>query len=217
MSSANYNAFSQDFKVGYLYGALEIMFDQGFSWDEYIDKAVEIVNERGINLDLTILKNIAEIYALYTNQRLHEGKFIVVAYGRDKELLGGIGIDEEGELETIDYNYPYEEHYDYQENGVCVLVIKKDAECKCGKACFSDDICGHGIASGICCVCEECLCCIDDDQDDFTNRVCENCSKEFDLSDPHYYDGEQGVCYCSEECYIKCSGEEEEGLFCRQW
>jgi len=40
-------------------------------------------------------------------------------------------------------------------------------------------------------------------QDDFTNRMCENpaCNKEFDLSDPHYYDEEQSVCYCCEECY----------------
>ena len=40
-----------------------------------------------------------------------------------------------------------------------------------------------------------------EDQDNFTNRICENCSKGFDVSDPHYYDEEQGVCYCSEKCY----------------
>ena len=42
-----------------------------------------------------------------------------------------------------------------------------------------------------------------EDQDDFTNRICENpaCNNEFDLSDPHYYDEEESVCYCCEECY----------------
>lgn len=42
----------------------------------------------------------------------------------------------------------------------------------------------------------------DGEQDDFTNRMCENpeCKKEFDLADPHYYDEDQGVCYCCEEC-----------------
>jgi hypothetical protein len=41
------------------------------------------------------------------------------------------------------------------------------------------------------------------DQDHFTNRMCENekCDKEFDLSSPHYYDEDDGVCYCCEDCY----------------
>jgi hypothetical protein len=43
----------------------------------------------------------------------------------------------------------------------------------------------------------------EEDQDDFTNRMCENdkCKKEFDLTEPHYYDEEQGVCYCCKECF----------------
>jgi hypothetical protein len=47
----------------------------------------------------------------------------------------------------------------------------------------------------------------EEDQDKFTNRMCENdkCKKEFDLTEPHYYDEEQGVCYCCKECL-----EEEE-------
>lgn len=49
--------------------------------------------------------------------------------------------------------------------------------------------------------CEEC-----EDQDNFTNRMCENenCKKEFDVSEPHYYDEENGVCYCCEDCYCLC-------------
>ena len=46
-------------------------------------------------------------------------------------------------------------------------------------------------------------------QDDFTNRICGHCSKGFVLEDPHYYDEEQGECYCDEECYKK---ENEEVL-----
>ena len=40
-------------------------------------------------------------------------------------------------------------------------------------------------------------------QDDFTNRMCENnkCKIEFDVSEPHFYDEEEGVCYCNESCY----------------
>lgn len=53
--------------------------------------------------------------------------------------------------------------------------------------------------------CEEC--CPEtedeDDQDNFTNRICGYCSKDFDLKDPHYYDEEVGECYCNEECYKK--------------
>jgi hypothetical protein len=43
----------------------------------------------------------------------------------------------------------------------------------------------------------------EEDQDDFTNRMCENgkCNKEFDLTEPHYYDEEQCVCYCCKECF----------------
>ncbi len=29
--------------------------------------------------------------------------------------------------------------------------------CQCGQATHPDNLCGHGIASGICCVCEECM------------------------------------------------------------
>ena len=41
------------------------------------------------------------------------------------------------------------------------------------------------------------------DQDDFTNRVCGFCNEGFDLSDSHYYDEEEGECYCSEDCFRK--------------
>lgn len=30
-------------------------------------------------------------------------------------------------------------------------------ECVCGQRHHPDNICGHGYAAGICCVCEECL------------------------------------------------------------
>ena len=43
----------------------------------------------------------------------------------------------------------------------------------------------------------------EEDQDDFTNRMCEFCGEGFDLSDPHYYDEEDSVCYCSEVCFRK--------------
>ena len=43
----------------------------------------------------------------------------------------------------------------------------------------------------------------EENQDDFTERMCEYCHKEFDLTDPHYYDNEKGICYCSKECYDK--------------
>jgi hypothetical protein len=50
---------------------------------------------------------------------------------------------------------------------------------------------------------------VEEDQDDFTNRMCENrkCKKEFDLTEPHYYDEEDDVCYCCKECFEE---EEEE-------
>jgi hypothetical protein len=43
----------------------------------------------------------------------------------------------------------------------------------------------------------------EEDQDDFTDRICENhkCKKEFDLTEPHYYDEEDDVCYCCKECF----------------
>ncbi len=41
------------------------------------------------------------------------------------------------------------------------------------------------------------------DQDDFTNRDCQNCGKGFDLADPHYYDEENGECFCDEDCFKK--------------
>jgi hypothetical protein len=47
---------------------------------------------------------------------------------------------------------------------------------------------------------------MDEDQDNFTNRVCgyyPECGEGFHLSDPHYYDEEEGQCYCSEECFKK--------------
>jgi hypothetical protein len=49
----------------------------------------------------------------------------------------------------------------------------------------------------------------EEDQDDFTERICENrkCKKEFHLTEPHYYDEEEGVCYCCKECF---EDEEEE-------
>lgn len=52
-------------------------------------------------------------------------------------------------------------------------------------------------------------------QDDFTNRMCENqdCNKEFDLKDPHYYDEEQGVCYCCKECFESESESETETTY----
>ena len=46
----------------------------------------------------------------------------------------------------------------------------------------------------------------DSDQDNFTNRVCgyyPECGKDFDLADPHYYDEDEGECYCCEECFKK--------------
>jgi hypothetical protein len=43
----------------------------------------------------------------------------------------------------------------------------------------------------------------EDDQDNFTNRICGYCGKDFDLKDPHYYNEEVGECYCNEECYKK--------------
>jgi hypothetical protein len=47
------------------------------------------------------------------------------------------------------------------------------------------------------------------DQDEFTNRSCEYCSTSFDLKDPHYYDEENGVCYCNEECFEMEQGTTE--------
>ena len=47
------------------------------------------------------------------------------------------------------------------------------------------------------------------DQDDFTNRTCGYCDVGFELDDPHYYDEEEGECYCNEECFKKSVGEEE--------
>jgi hypothetical protein len=49
----------------------------------------------------------------------------------------------------------------------------------------------------------------DEDQDDFTNRICGFCNKDFDLKDPHYYDEENGECYCNEDCYNADNGETE--------
>jgi hypothetical protein len=54
-----------------------------------------------------------------------------------------------------------------------------------------------------------------EDQDDFTNRMCGNCDKEFDLSDPHHYDEEIGECYCSEKCLKEGrKAVESEGIEC---
>jgi len=41
------------------------------------------------------------------------------------------------------------------------------------------------------------------DQDDFTNRTCGyvKCQKDFELDDPHYYDSDEGECYCTEDCF----------------
>ena len=41
------------------------------------------------------------------------------------------------------------------------------------------------------------------DQDDFTNRTCGyvKCQKDFELDDPHYYDSDEGECYCNEYCF----------------
>jgi len=46
-------------------------------------------------------------------------------------------------------------------------------------------------------------------QDDFTERDCQGCEAYFDLSDPHHYDEEEGLCYCSEECF-KMNGWSED-------
>lgn len=45
-----------------------------------------------------------------------------------------------------------------------------------------------------------------------TTRVCEDatCGKEFSMYDPHYYDDDQCLCYCCEECYKNDSKDEEE-------
>ena len=41
-----------------------------------------------------------------------------------------------------------------------------------------------------------------ENQDNFTERICENddCRKEFHTYEPHYYDEEEGVCYCCVDC-----------------
>jgi len=76
-----------------------------------------------------------------------------------------------------------------------------------------------------CDCCKDCDCCecgeesdaeteMDEDQDNFTNRVCgyyPECGEGFHLSDPHYYDEEEGQCYCSEECFKK-----EQNRFAKQ-
>jgi hypothetical protein len=40
-----------------------------------------------------------------------------------------------------------------------------------------------------------------EDQDDFEDRMCELCDNQFTLKDPHYYDEENAICYCSEDCF----------------
>ena len=44
----------------------------------------------------------------------------------------------------------------------------------------------------------------EEDQDNFTERICENddCRKEFHTYEPHYYDEEEGVCYCCVDCKV---------------
>ena len=72
----------------------------------------------------------------------------------------------------------------------------------CGEDCGRTIIVTHQKYTDSYFCSQKCQCIYDSDQDNFTNRMCENpeCNKEFDLADPHYYDEDQGVCYCCEEC-----------------
>jgi hypothetical protein len=72
---------------------------------------------------------------------------------------------------------------------------------ECGEDCGRTIVSHHKYKNTYFCG-QKCLRKYDGEQDDFTSRMCENpeCKKEFDLADPHYYDEDQGVCYCCEEC-----------------
>jgi hypothetical protein len=53
-----------------------------------------------------------------------------------------------------------------------------------------------------------------------TTRVCEDatCGKEFSMYDPHYYDDDQCLCYCCEECYKNDSKDEKPvRIFVGEW
>jgi len=45
-----------------------------------------------------------------------------------------------------------------QDYWICEICEEEDEEvtCKCGRECHKDDLCGHGIAIGLCCNCEVC-------------------------------------------------------------
>jgi len=45
----------------------------------------------------------------------------------------------------------------------------------------------------------------DEDDEDSGFRLCGWCETEFHTTDTHYYDEEEGVCYCNEECFKKFS------------
>lgn len=45
----------------------------------------------------------------------------------------------------------YPEDYEEEQNDPVNIIA-----CRCGRECSGDDLCGHGINAGGCCVCEEC-------------------------------------------------------------
>lgn len=107
MSNSTYNLYSQDFKVGFLYGQLELMKDNGCDAEEYFEKAKEICDERGINLDYKILRYIGGIYAFDVRKVIYRGIKLVVVRDRDpcyteQVIIAALGIDQEDELEIVD-------------------------------------------------------------------------------------------------------------------
>jgi len=73
---------------------------------------------------------------------------------------------------------------------------------ECGEDCGRTIVTHHKYKNTYFCS-QKCQRIYDGDQDNFTHRQCEyrECNNGFDLADPHYYDEDQGVCYCCEECY----------------
>ncbi len=102
MSNSTYDLHSQDFKVGFLYGKLELMKDNGCGAEEYFEKAKEICDERGINLDYKILRYIGGIYAFDVRKVIYRGIKLVVVRDREQVIIAVLGIDQEDELEIVD-------------------------------------------------------------------------------------------------------------------
>jgi hypothetical protein len=201
----------------------DLMFDEGFEPVEIDVKQEDVLTGNPVCLDcfskciqeqpksqavvnsvvtsvVTRLPAVEEGQPQVVKKFEQDGKKYLVSRnsGIVYDYVKHVGEDEQVVVGTFDFDT---QKVILQEAEVAELEDIMNCQ-DCGKECGRNIVTNHKYKSVYFCS-QKCQNIYDADQDNFTNRQCENreCNNEFDLADPHYYDEEQSVCYCCEECY----------------